>query len=108
MQGVKCKYDAKEIMTIISKYFEVPEDEIRGHRRLKEIVRARHFGCYFLHNFTSMTLKTIGILFRIDHSSVIHARDSIKGMLEARSPNEYQHDYRRIYDLITGKIVKDI
>jgi chromosomal replication initiator protein len=62
-------------------YLNIPENKIREKTRKKEIVLARQLAMYFAKELTKSSLKTIGLHFGgRDHSTVIHACNSIEEM----------------------------
>lgn len=59
-----------------SKYFNIPQHEITGQSRKREIVEARYTAILILCQTGEFTLKMIGLLFGgRDHSTIIYARD---------------------------------
>lgn len=65
----------------VCSYLNIPENKIREKTRKKEIVLARQLAMYFAKELTKSSLKTIGLHFGgRDHSTVIHACNSIEEM----------------------------
>nr|MBC8465806.1 chromosomal replication initiator protein DnaA [bacterium] len=63
---------------IVSNEFEIPSDLLRSKTRKREIVEARQVAMYLCTEFTTLTLKAIGLQFGgRDHATVIHSRESI-------------------------------
>ncbi|MFC2133992.1 chromosomal replication initiator protein DnaA [Bacteroidota bacterium] len=70
------------ITKIVCEYFEVDENKIREKTRKKEVVMARQVAMYLSKVLTKSSLKTIGLHFGgRDHSTVIHAFNSIQNMI---------------------------
>jgi len=67
-----------QIITVASRYFSIPVEDVKGRRRKKEIVHARHVAMYLIREMTDMTLQAIGAVFNKDHSSVLTSCDKIK------------------------------
>ncbi len=66
------------IQQSVADYFRVSQDALRGKSRKKEIAYARMIAMYLMTELTEHSLKAIGGLFGgRDHSTVIHARDTI-------------------------------
>jgi chromosomal replication initiator protein len=66
------------IQETVADYFRVTVDSLRGKSRKKEIAHARMVAMYLMTEMTDHSLKTIGNFFGgRDHSTVIHARDTI-------------------------------
>lgn len=73
----------EEIQRITCEYFGIPEDLVRAKTRKREVVQARQIAMYFCKQLTQHSLKTIGLHFGgRDHSTVIHANQSVEDQLE--------------------------
>ena len=72
------KLSIDRIQEIVSNEFEIPSDLLRSKTRKREIVEARQVAMYLCTEFTTLTLKAIGLQFGgRDHATVIHSRESI-------------------------------
>ncbi len=70
-----------DISKTVCAYLNIAENKIREKTRKKEIVLARQLAMYFSKELTKSSLKTIGLHFGgRDHSTVIHACNSIEEM----------------------------
>ncbi len=70
------------ITQIVCEYFEVDENKVREKNRKKEVVLARQVAMFLSKKLTKSSLKTIGLHFGgRDHSTVIHAFNSIEKLL---------------------------
>jgi len=70
------------ITQIVCKYFSVDENKVREKNRKKEVVLARQVAMFLSKKLTKSSLKTIGLHFGgRDHSTVIHAYNSIEQLL---------------------------
>jgi chromosomal replication initiator protein len=70
-----------DISKAVCNYLNIAENKIREKTRKKEIVLARQLAMYFSKDLTKSSLKTIGLHFGgRDHSTVIHACNSIEQM----------------------------
>lgn len=68
----------ERIMETVAAYFGFSTDALRSKSRKKELVFARMIAMTLMTDLTSLSLKAIGELFGgRDHSTVIHARDTI-------------------------------
>ncbi|MEZ4700544.1 MAG: chromosomal replication initiator protein DnaA [Rhodothermales bacterium] len=75
-----------EIQRICCEYFDITEDLVRGKTRKREVVQARQVAMYFSKELTQHSLKTIGLYFGgRDHSTVIHANQSIENQIETNA-----------------------
>lgn len=66
------------IQKIVCDHFGIPDDMVRAKSRKQEIVLARQISMYMAKQYTTHSLKTIGLHFGgRDHSTVIHAINNI-------------------------------
>lgn len=71
------------IQKTVSEYFKVHLDDLKAKTRKKEIVIARQVAMFFSKEYTNHSLKSIGYHFGgRDHSTVIHAVQSVNNMVE--------------------------
>ena len=89
----------EEIQRIVCEYFDMPEDLVRAKTRKREVVQARQVAMYFAKQLTQHSLKTIGLHFGgRDHSTVIHANQSVENQIETNTK------FREMIDEIRHKI----
>jgi chromosomal replication initiation ATPase DnaA len=89
----------ERIMEIVSIYYNETKEDIRGTKRPRNLVDARHMFCYLSKQNTSSTLKEIGAYIGgKDHSTVLHAIDKITDLLQ--NNKLMQRDYNKIIQLI--------
>ncbi len=89
----------EEIQRIVCDYFDMPEDLIRAKTRKREVVQTRQIAMYFCKQLTQHSLKTIGLHFGgRDHSTVIHAYQSVENQIETNAK------FREMIDEIRHKI----
>ena len=75
--------NVEEIQRIVCEFFGIPEDLVRARTRKREVVQARQVAMFFCKALTQHSLKTIGLHFGgRDHSTVIHATQSVENQLE--------------------------
>ncbi len=68
------KAKPQDIIKTVANHFRMKQSAVRGKRRSKELVKARHIAMYLLRNELQIPLEEIGQWFSgRDHSSVIHA-----------------------------------
>ena len=97
------KLTIKEILEIVSGYFDIPASLVRDRTRKREVVKARQAGMYFAKQLTQHSLKSIGTHFGgRDHSTVIHALRSVDNEI-ATNPIFRQtiEDIHRLIDVRT-------
>jgi chromosomal replication initiator protein len=81
------------IQKTVSDYFHVEQDDLKAKTRKKEIVIARQVAMYFSKDYTNHSLKSIGYHFGgRDHSTVIHALQSVDNMIDTDSKFRYSVD----------------
>ncbi len=81
------------IQKTVSDFFRVSQDDLKAKTRKKEIVIARQVAMYFSKDYTNHSLKSIGYHFGgRDHSTVIHALQSVNDMLDTDSKFRYSVD----------------
>jgi len=74
----KVNITIENITKIVCAYLGITEDKLRDKSRKKEIVFARQIAMYLSKELTKSSLKSIGLQFGgRDHSTVIHAHNSI-------------------------------
>lgn len=81
------------IQKTVSDYFKVDQDDLKAKTRKREIVIARQVAMYFSKDYTNHSLKSIGYHFGgRDHSTVIHAVQSVNDMMDTNSKFRYSID----------------
>jgi chromosomal replication initiator protein len=80
--GEKKYVNPKEVVETVASYFNLKPAVLRGERRKKDLVWARHIAMYLLRIDLGVALTDVGeYLGRKDHTTVIHAVDKIKANL---------------------------
>ena len=83
VKNIESEVGIDYIQKTVSEYFNVPTDDLKAKTRKKEIVIARQLAMYFTKDYTNHSLKSIGSHFGgRDHSTVIHALQSVSDMLD--------------------------
>ncbi len=73
------KAKPQDIIKTVANHYRIKQSAVRGKRRSKELVKARHIAMYLLRNELQIPLEEIGQWFAgRDHSSVIHAVKKIE------------------------------
>ncbi len=70
----------EEIITAVAKYHGVGEDDIRGPKRVRNIVRARQMGIFLANELTSKSFPYIGSCFGRDRTTIIHSINQINNL----------------------------
>jgi chromosomal replication initiator protein len=72
-----------EIERVVADHYKLKSTLLRSKKRNKEIAHARHIAMYLARTLTNASLPQIGKDFGDrDHTSVLHACNKIKGLLE--------------------------
>ena len=70
------------IISAVSKFFNVSENQILTRKRTKEIAFARQIAMYLAKEMTSLTFESIGLNFGgKDHATVMYSHKIIKELL---------------------------
>jgi chromosomal replication initiator protein len=86
IQDIKSPISIDEIQRVVSEFYDIPPDLLRAKTRKQEIVLARQVAMYLSKELTNSSLKTIGLHFGgRDHSTVIHAYQSVEDHLSTDS-----------------------
>lgn len=73
----------EKIQAEVGKFYNVSVNEMKGTRRVQNIVLARQVAMYLAREMTDNSLPRIGREFGgKDHTTVMHAYEKIKGMIE--------------------------
>jgi len=67
----------EKVLNIISQTFSVPQEELKGRKRTKEIAFARNVAIYIIRKITDLSLPKIGKIFGRDHATIYSAVNSI-------------------------------
>jgi len=78
----KTKVTPKEIINQICTYYTIKPKDLKGKRRLKEVVRPRQVAMYLLRDLTDLPLTEVGeLLGGRDHTTIIHGVEKIEKLL---------------------------
>ena len=73
---------ADEIIQTVASFYSLKVGDVKGTRRLKQIVRPRHVSMYLVRTHTELSFPEIGRVFGgRDHATVQHACKKIKTLL---------------------------
>ena len=74
---------AEDIMATVANFYNVKVSDLKGSRRLKQLVRPRHVAMYLIRKFTEHSFPEIGRIFgNRDHATVQHAVKKIRGAVK--------------------------
>lgn len=81
--------DSAKIISAVSDYFRIPENDIIGKKKNKEIVEARMIAIYLVYDLLNLPLINIGQIFGgRDHTTIIYSRDKIINSLGSNGKND--------------------
>jgi chromosomal replication initiator protein len=73
-----------QILQAVARYYKVPETDLVGRSRRKEVAQARQMAMYLAREETSASLPKIGLaLGGRDHTTIMHGIDKIATLIEA-------------------------
>ncbi len=76
--SVRKTIDISTIVSAVSDYYQIPEEEIRGKKRTIKIAYPRQIAMFLCREMTTSTLKSIGAYFGDrDHTTVMNAINNI-------------------------------
>jgi len=79
----KVKISQKLILSTIQNHYKLKNSDLASASRKKNILLPRQIAMYFLREFASLSLDSIGQAFgNRDHSTVIHAIEKVKSQIE--------------------------
>jgi len=75
----------EKILGAVSQTFGVPQAELKGRKRTKEIALARNVAVYIIRSITDLSLPAIGKIFGRDHSTIFAAIGAIENELKTNT-----------------------
>lgn len=90
MPGVKEKFRSEsapkitpeKIINVVCDHYKLNAYKLKSKSRVKEFTHARYVIFYFLRKFANMTLKSVGLLFNRDHTTVIHGLETLQDIID--------------------------
>jgi len=77
----------RDILRAIAKFYDLREEELFEKSRRQEIVHPRQIAMYLLRETLTMSFPAIGKRFHgLDHTTVMHACNRVKGEIQSSSP----------------------
>lgn len=76
----------QDVIKVVADHFRIKQSALKGQRRTKDIVNARHTAMYLLRKELAMPLEEIGKWFSgRDHTSVLHAIHKVEDEIKEES-----------------------
>lgn len=90
----------ENICRLVFNYFDVPLERIKVKSRKAQLIRAKQFTSYFLRREVHrITLHEIGGVFDLDHATILHSINKIKGVIEV------DKEYRNYHNDLCTKLM---
>lgn len=70
----------------VSRFYGIPLGAIRGQRRHRPLVDARHVAIWLSAELTDLSLTRLGLYWRRDHTTIMHAIRAVRGWESAGDP----------------------
>lgn len=104
VQDIETEVNIDYIQKVVSAFFNVSQEQMQSKSRKRELVVARQVAMYFSKEYTNHSLKSIGQHFGgRDHSTVIHAVQSVNDMMETDS--KFKHSVNELSRKIKSRAV---
>lgn len=85
------------IKNVVAEKYHVGVLDIESARRSLHICHARHVAAHLCATMTRRSLPAIGLAFNRDHTTILHSRDKIAGMMVADEDFEKEmHDLKQV------------
>lgn len=98
----KIRLRPQRVMKEVCSFYQVSQAAIKGKRRQKELVSARHMAMYLLKQDLGLSYVEIGRWFsNRDHTSVMHAKDKVQELIEKNELTK--REYQQIKNLLLKK-----
>ncbi|MDA0987210.1 MAG: chromosomal replication initiator protein DnaA [Bacteroidetes bacterium] len=96
VSDIRTPVSVEKIQKIVAEYFNIPVDMFRAKNRKQEVASARMVAMFISKELTNCSLKTIGLHFGgRDHSTVIHALQTVEDQIKLDSKFRSVVDYLR-------------
>jgi chromosomal replication initiator protein len=73
-----------DIAGLVAIHFKISVADMKATTRKRELINARYVCIYLQSVYCKSTLKCIGDFFHKDHTTIIHARDTIKDLIDTK------------------------
>lgn len=75
------KISPVEIINAVCIYYEIPVEDLMTNARFYDIIKPKHIAIYLIRKYSNLSFRSIGILFNKDHSTSIHACNSVRNQI---------------------------
>jgi chromosomal replication initiation ATPase DnaA len=93
---------ADDIIRTVCRFYGLSITEILKKDRRSSIIKCKHICIWLLtQKVPGMSLKGIGCLVGcVDHTTIIHAREKVKGQYYAKHDNDYKTDIKTLLAIL--------
>lgn len=88
----------ERILSLVAQTFSVPQEDLKGRKRTKEIASARNAAIYIIRQITELSLPATAKIFDRDHSTIHHAVASIE--MQIKTNNMLNNQIEEIVKLV--------
>ena len=103
MVGAKEKEVTAVILEVIERWYGITMEMMLVRSRKRPLVFCRQLTMFFMWYFTDVSLVEIGKMFGLDHTSVVHGRDTIEGFLDV--PGDLSEEISSVVDEVREGIL---
>jgi len=91
---------ANQIINDVCDFYGLTPIQVKGKSRLRTIVKGRFISMYLIRKRTDLTFTEIARIFHKDHTSIIHACQTIEEVLSLKFDNDYQDEIKKLSKII--------
>jgi chromosomal replication initiation ATPase DnaA len=99
LNAINQAHDYQQVIDNVCEVFGISMEDLKGKRRFRNLVLARHIAMYIIRNDFNLTLNQVKLIFVCDHSTVIHACKQIQNLVD--NP-KYSKDEYYYYQKVKG------
>lgn len=90
-----------DIIFFVCDYFNMTREQLFARDRTRNVREARFICFVMMRHYTTMTLKAIGQVFKLDHTTVIHGITTHKNLMDTE--DNYKERYEEMQFLLKIK-----
>lgn len=90
-----------DIIFFVCNYFGMNRKQLFARNRTRNVKEARFMCFVMMRHYTTMTLKAIGQVFKLDHTTIIHGITTHKNLMDTE--DSYKERYEEMQFLLKIK-----
>ena len=90
------------IVSIVCKHYNLDVKRVMSKERYRELVTARQISMYLMRKYTNQTLKEVGGYFGRDHTTAVHALQTLSNLIDTDVLNK---DIEMITELMITELM---